>query len=109
GLSPLATIPQCHGCGHLERQLGGVDLVIRPVVENSPYPEHRITGNDTRCHSFSKPCLYRGDILLRDGTADNPVFEFESGVRSKWDKLYQAMAILASAAGLLDKSALRLH
>ena len=90
----------------------GIDRVIRAVDQLHLKIDQRITGDRAAGSGFNNSFFDRGAKLLRNGAAENLVFENKPSPRGNGSKTHFAIAKLSAAAGLflvtaLDFGALR--
>ena len=97
-----------HRAGDLERHLGRVDLVVRPVEERDLDVDDREAGVDARVQRLADARVDRLDVLARDGPADDLVDELVAGALLGRLELDDRVAVLALAAGLADEAAVAL-
>src|SRR5439155_13607453 len=96
-----------HRARDLERHLGGVDGVVRPVDERDAYALHGRAGELAVLHRLLDPLVDGGAEALRDDAADDLVDELLplAALERLDDDL--TVAVLAAAAGLLLVAAAR--
>ena len=75
GVGLAAGFLEGHRAGDLKGHLGGVDLVIRAVVQGDLHVDHGVTGQDAGLHGALDTGVHGGDIFLGDGAADDLVDE----------------------------------
>src|SRR5690348_4473065 len=66
--------------GDLERELGGVDLVVATVEKNDADARHLVAGQDAELHGLLRTRVDRRDVLLRDAATGDLVHELVRGV-----------------------------
>ena len=97
-----------HRSGDLERHLGRVDVVVRPVEQGDLDVHDREAGVDARGERLADALVDRLDVLARDGAADDLVDELVAGALLGGLELDDRVAVLALAAGLADEAAVAL-
>src|SRR5690606_36346202 len=89
-----------HRRGDLERHLGRVNLVVRPVDEHRLDVDDRVPGLAARLHRLPDTGLNRRDVLLRNHAADDAVLKHEALTARKRLKIQPDMTVLATTARL---------
>ena len=64
---------ECHRTGNLKCHFGGVDLVVRTIIQGYLYVNNGIASHDTGQHSALDTLVNRLDKFLGDSTAGNSV------------------------------------
>src|SRR6185437_9510363 len=83
-----------HRTGDLERQLRGVDVVERAVLQGDDDVDERVAGEDAELHRLLATGVDRGDVLARDAPTGDLV-----------DELVAALAVAAVAGLEVDDDA----
>src|SRR6476620_3556189 len=97
-----------HRSGDLERHLGRVDVVVRPVEQGDLDVDDREAGVDARGERLADALVDRLDVLARDRAADDLVDELVARALLLRLELDHRVAVLALAAGLADEAAVAL-
>src|SRR5215211_572421 len=107
-VGPLEGLLDGHGTGDLERHLGGVDVVVRPIDELYLDVDDRVSGDDARIERLLDALVHAGDVLPGDDAADDLVLELVSRGIGVFEMLGvdDRMPVLAAATGLPDEPAL---
>ena len=100
---------QCLRCGHLERDVGGVDGVELPVVERHLHVHHRVAGQGPLRHRLDEALLNGADELPGDRAADDLVHELEPAAPGERLDLEVADRVLTVTSRLLDVASLGLR
>jgi len=87
----------------LERHLGRVDLVVRPVDERRPHVHHRVTGQHTVVERLLDPLVDRRDVLARDRATRDLVDELVPTAGARGLQIQDHVGELAATAGLADE------
>src|SRR6478735_6385257 len=80
-----------HRTGDLERELGGVDVVVLAVLEGDLDVDHRVAGDDAELHGLLATGVDLRDVLARDAATGDGV-----------DELVAATTVGVDARGGLD-------
>src|SRR4029077_15704062 len=93
-----------HRARKLERQLTGVDSVVRAVDQRDDDVDDRVTGDDSRLQRCAHALLDRGDELTRDASLRDLVLEHETGATLARPHINLRVTELAFATGLADET-----
>src|SRR4028118_596260 len=104
-VGPLERLLRGHGARDLERHLGRVDVVVRPVDEFDLDVHDREAGHDTAIHRALDALVHARDVLPGDHTADDLVFELVALLLVVLH-VDDGVAVLAAATGLAHEAAL---
>src|SRR5918994_4643994 len=80
GVGSAGRLLERHRTGDLERELGGVHLVVGPVAERHLDVDQRVTGDDTELHRLLDALVDGGDVLARDASTGDGVDELVAAV-----------------------------
>src|SRR3954451_10311788 len=99
---PLEALP----AGQLDRQLGGVDVVVGAVLERELHVDHRVAGEHAELHGALTTLVDRRNVLARHATTRDGVHELvpSAGARLRIGVRLEAhhnLRELAGATGLL--------
>ena len=97
-----------HRAGDLERHLGRVDLVVRPVEQRHLDVDDRVPGVDPGLELLADALVDGLDVLARDRPADDLVDELVARALLGRLELDDGVAVLALAAGLADEATVAL-
>src|SRR5438105_3727612 len=92
--------------GELEGKLVGIYIVIRAIVKNHSEIHHRESGQVAALGGFDDAFLYRGNVVLGNGAAEDVVDELKIAAARQRLHLDLAITVLAVASGLLFMAAL---
>ena len=98
-----------HRTGDLERHLGRVDLVVRPVEQGRLDVDDGEARIHARLERLADAVVDRLDVFARDRPADDLVDELVAGALLGGLELDDRVAVLALAAGLADEAAVALR
>ena len=76
-----------------------------PIDQSRSHVDDRISGQHAVLHRSDNSFFHGGDILARDGSADDAILEFESGTRIGRLEIEYRVAVLTATAGLPDEFA----
>src|SRR5215213_6735600 len=107
-VGPLQSLLDRHGTRDLERHLGGVNVVVRPIDELDLDVDDRVAGDDAGIERLLDALVHAGDVLPGDDTADDLVLELVSPGIGVFEMLGvdDRVAVLAAATCLPDEAAL---
>src|SRR5918994_4137058 len=80
GVGSAGRLLERHRTGDLERELGGVHLVVGPVAGRPLDVDQRVTGDDTELHRLLDALVAGGDVLAGDAAAGHGIDELVSAV-----------------------------
>lgn len=95
--------------GHFEGHFRGVDRVVAAVIEADLEVHDRAAGDEAAGRAFLNALVDGGDVVARDGAADDGVFEHVAGTARQAFHFDPAVAELAASAALLLMAALHLY
>ena len=98
-----ASALECHLSTDFERQLVRVNRVETTINHGHFQFIQRITSQYTGLHSLVEALLYSGDILLRNITTLNDIFELKCSLEAFVSRLYanNHISVLTTTTGLL--------
>src|SRR5699024_9039187 len=96
----LHSLFERHRTSDLEGHFGGVDLMVRTVVQLYLDVNNRVSGEYTCLHCALDTSINSRDVFLRNRTADNVVDELVALAGLVWSNLDLNVTVLTFTTGL---------